>query len=65
MEKTDSGFYYVTGNWRYSMISDEGRPFGRTNGTRSERVKFFIACHLAQEVQDHLFFVPEALRLTP
>lgn len=65
MEKMAQGFNYVTGDWRYSMISAEGELLGRTNGEGAKRVEFCIACHLAREDQDHLFFVPEAFRIAP
>lgn len=65
MEKMAEGFNYVTGDWRYSMISAEGKFLGRTNGPGAQRVEFCIACHLAVEDQDHLFFVPEDARLSP
>ena len=65
MEKMAEGFNYVTGDWRYSMISAEGKFLGQTNGPGAQRVEFCIACHLAVEDQDHLFFVPEEVRLKP
>lgn len=65
MEKMEAGFSYVSGDWRYSMISAEGALLGRTNGPGAERVEFCIACHLAVEKQDHLFFVPQQVRLVP
>lgn len=65
MEKMGAGFNYVTGDWRYSMISAEGKFLGQTNGPGAQRVEFCIACHLAVEDQDHLFFVPEEVRLKP
>lgn len=65
MEKMEAGFNYVSGDWRYSMISAEGVLLGRTKGPGAERVEFCIACHLAVEKQDHLFFVPQQVRLAP
>jgi Cytochrome P460 len=65
MEKMPRGFNYVTGDWRYSMISPQGELAGRTKGFRAERVEFCISCHLAKEDQDHLFFLPRELRVTP
>ncbi len=62
MEKMPAGFNYVTGDWRYSMVTAAGELAGRTGGPDAERVEFCIACHLAQEEQDHLFFVPPAFR---
>lgn len=65
MEKMEAGFNYVSGDWRYSMISADGVLLGRTKGAGAERVEFCIACHLAVEDQDHLFFVPQQVRLSP
>jgi len=31
-------------------------------GEGDEKVEFCIACHLAQEINDHLFFVPPDVR---
>jgi hypothetical protein len=62
MEKMPAGFNYVTGDWRYTMVTAAGELAGRTGGPGGERVEFCIACHLAQEAQDHLFFVPEPYR---
>jgi len=62
MEKMPSGFNYVSGDWRYSMITPAGELAGRTLGEGAERVEFCIACHLAREDQDHLFFVPPDFR---
>ncbi len=63
MEKMPDGFSYVSGDWRYGMIMPDGTLFGETNGKGSERVKYCITCHLAQEAFDHLFFVPEDYRV--
>jgi hypothetical protein len=65
MEKMPAGFNYVSGDWRYSVITGAGELAGRTAGPGAERVEFCIACHLAREREDHLFFVPEAFRSTP
>lgn len=63
MEKMQSGFNYVSGDWRYTMVMPDGSLFGTTNGEGAERVKFCIACHLAVERQDHLFFIPKKYRI--
>jgi hypothetical protein len=63
MEKMPAGFKYVTGDWRYGMIMPDGSLFGLTDGPGAERVEFCIACHLAREELDHLFFVPEEYRV--
>lgn len=67
MEKMPSGFSYVTGDWRYSMIMPDGSLFGETRGANDERVDYCIGCHLAASIQgfDHIFLVPEALRPEP
>jgi hypothetical protein len=64
MEKMAAGFNYVSGDWRYSMIMPDGGVFGVTNGINSERVEYCIGCHLVQERQDHLYFIPEDYRVT-
>lgn len=63
MEKMPEGFNYVTGDWRYTQIQPEGVLFGETKGEGSDRVEYCIACHLAVEHQDHLYFIPEAVRV--
>lgn len=65
MEKMPAGFNYVSGDWRYSVITGAGELAGRTAGPGAERVEFCISCHLAREEEDHLFFVPEAFRSPP
>ncbi|HEY5700530.1 MAG TPA: cytochrome P460 family protein [Gammaproteobacteria bacterium] len=62
MEKMPRGFNYVSGDWKYTLIQPDGRILGETNGPGSERVEYCIACHLAAEPQDHLFFMPPAYR---
>lgn len=63
MEKMPDGFNRVSGNWRYIMIMPNGQLFGETNGRGAQKVEYCIGCHLAKEEQDHLFFVPENVRL--
>jgi hypothetical protein len=65
MEKMPKGFNYVSGDWRYTQIMPDGAFFGETLGRGTKRVEFCIACHLAVERQDHLFFVPAANRVAP
>ena len=62
MEKMPPGFNYLTGDWRYAMVTADGELAGRTGGPGAERVEFCISCHLAREAQDHLYFVPPAYR---
>ncbi|MEQ8357736.1 MAG: cytochrome P460 family protein [Kiloniellaceae bacterium] len=62
MQKMAPGFNYVTGDWRYSMITADGEFAGETLGAGAERVEFCIACHLARESDDFLFFVPPGFR---
>ena len=63
MEKMAKGFSYVSGDWRYAMIMPDGSLFGESNGGNAGRVEFCIGCHLAQEKQDHLYFVPKKYRI--
>ncbi|WP_282607266.1 cytochrome P460 family protein [Pelagibius sp. Alg239-R121] len=63
MEKMPAGFNRVSGDWRYVMIMADGRLFGETNGRGAQKVEYCVGCHLAKEDQDHLFFVPEEVRL--
>lgn len=63
MEKMPPGFNRVSGDWRYSMILPDGRFFGETKGRGARKVEYCIGCHLAKEDQDHLFFVPEEVRI--
>jgi hypothetical protein len=57
------GFNYVTADWKYTEILPDGTPLGETNGEGAERVEYCIACHLAVEHQDHLYFIPEQDRI--
>lgn len=63
MEKMPAGFNRLSGDWRYSMILPDGAFFGETKGRGAQKVEYCIGCHLAKENQDHLFFVPEEVRL--
>ena len=63
MRKMERGFNYVSGDWQYSMIMPGGEIFGVTKGVNSERVEYCIGCHLAQEANDHLYFLPKDYRL--
>ncbi len=65
MEKMPAGFNPASGDWRYSLIQPDGTLLGRTNGEGAERVAYCVACHLAAERHDHLYFVPEAYRARP
>ena len=65
MEKMEAGFKYVTSDWRYTMIMPDGVVFGVTGGENQERVEYCIGCHLAREAFDHLYFVPENMRVNP
>ncbi len=65
MEKMAPGFKYVTSDWRYTMIMPDGVVFGVTGGDNEERVEYCIGCHLAREAFDHLYFVPENMRVNP
>lgn len=62
MEKMETGFNYVSGNWRYIMVEGDGTLFGVTKGPGSKKVEFCIGCHLAVEEQDHLHFIPDDYR---
>ena len=62
MEKMAPGFNPVSGDWRYSLITADGRLAGETHGVGSERVHYCIGCHLAREQHDHLYFVPSTWR---
>jgi hypothetical protein len=64
MEKMPGDFNYASADWKYTVIGRDGITLGETNGDGSERVKYCIGCHLAAQQNDHLFFVPEAVRIT-
>lgn len=63
VQKMPAGFNHVTGDWKYTEILPDGTLLGETNGEGAERVEYCIACHLAVEKQDHLYFVPKAYRI--
>jgi hypothetical protein len=62
MEKMPRGFNPVSGDWRYTMVLPDGSIAGRTRGKDAQRVDYCVACHLAREDFDHLYFVPPELR---
>jgi hypothetical protein len=64
MEKMPSGFNYVSGDWKYTLIQPDGSVFGETRGANAERIEYCIACHLAASQKDHLYFIPEDYRIT-
>jgi hypothetical protein len=47
------------------MIMPDGSLFGETGGANAESVDFCIGCHATRSNYDHLFFLPEELRLKP
>ncbi len=63
MEKMAEGFNYASGDWRHTMIMPDGSMFGVTKGVNADGVEYCIACHLAREHYDHLYFPPRAYRL--
>jgi hypothetical protein len=62
MEKMPQGFNDVSGDWKYTLVRSDGTLFGETNGPGAKRVEYCIACHLAQERYDHLYFIPKDFR---
>ena len=63
MEKMSPGFSYASGDWKYVLVGPDGIALGETNGVGSQRVEYCIGCHLAAESTDHLFFVPQDVRI--
>jgi hypothetical protein len=63
MEEMAAGFNPANGNWRYTLIQPGGQLLSETNGRGAESVKCCIGDHLTKASNDHLFFVPEAVRL--
>ena len=64
MEKMEEGFDVSTGDWRYSMIMPDGSLFGETGGENGQAVQFCAGCHALAAKDDHLFFIPEAFRVS-
>ena len=62
MEKMPQGFNYVSGDWKFTLVRADGTLFGETNGPGAGRVEYCIACHLARERYDHLYFIPKDYR---
>jgi hypothetical protein len=62
MEKMPQGFSYVSGDWKFTLVKPDGTVFGETNGPGAGRVEYCIACHLARERFDHLYFIPKDFR---
>ncbi len=65
MRKMEAGFNPSTGDWQYIQIQPDGKILGMTHGEGSDQVRYCIACHLAREQNDHLYFVPDARRRRP
>ena len=63
MEKMPAGFNDASGDWRYTVVLPDGRVLGRTRGEHAASVEYCIACHLAVQEQDHLYFVPREVRV--
>ena len=59
------GINSVSGGWKYIQIQPTGDVLGETNGPDSDKVEYCIACHLAQEKFQHLFFIPQEYRASP
>ena len=65
MEKMAPGFNAAARDWRYSMIMPDGSFFGVTGGDNADRVQFCVTCHETTGGEnDHLFFVPDAYRVS-
>jgi hypothetical protein len=62
MEKMPQGFNYVSGDWKFTLVKPDGTLFGETRGPGAERVQYCVACHLARERYDHLYFIPRQYR---
>jgi hypothetical protein len=62
MEKMPQGFNYVSGDWKFTLVRSDGTLFGETNGAGAGRVEYCVACHLARERYDHLYFIPRDYR---
>ena len=55
MDKIHARFSKASGNWRYTMIT----PNGKGNAT----VTFCIECHMSADDNDMMMFLPEELRV--
>lgn len=64
MEKMEAGWNPDSDDWKYSLVTANGSVFGETKGTNAGAVGFCVDCHLAAE-RDHMFFLPEELRVNP
>lgn len=63
MEKMPAGFNASTHDWKYQLITVNGKIFGTTNGKGSKKMKFCADCHNAvAEDQDAMFYLPEEYR---
>jgi len=65
MEKMRSGFNRATADWRFTMITPDGKIAGETAGRNAGAVDFCIECHKAAWRQDFMMFVPPEFRRTP
>lgn len=65
MQKMQPGFNRTTADWRFTMITPEGKIAGETAGRNAGAVDFCIECHKAAWRQDFLMFVPPEFRRTP
>lgn len=65
MEKMRPGFNPATADWRFTMITPDGKVAGETAGRNAGAVDFCIECHKAAWRQDFMMFVPPEFRRTP
>lgn len=63
MEKMESGFNADSQDWKYWVITPNGKVMGTTGGEKSKKVVFCHACHIAMGANtDSMTFLPKAYR---
>jgi hypothetical protein len=65
MQKMQPGFNPPTADWRFTMITPDGKIAGETAGRNATAVDFCLECHKAAWRQDFLMFVPPEFRRMP
>jgi hypothetical protein len=63
MEKMARGWNAASRDWKYTMITPDGKIAGTTRGKGAAAMKFCYECHNAAAERDALFFLPKAHRV--
>ena len=63
MEKMPAGYRPADGDWRYMEIDPAGNVVGLSGSPTAGAIAFCADCHNRARGRDHLFFMPESVRI--